>query len=72
MNQRPPVMRVSPRPEVDAMKNLKQAILNWQSGVTAAWNQFWFRAEAPHTLAVIRILAGGACCCIRTRCGLST
>jgi hypothetical protein len=30
----------------------------WLRGVWNAWNQFWFKPERPHTLAVVRILGG--------------
>ena len=31
---------------------------SWASDVARHWNAFWFTPRAPHTLGVIRILAG--------------
>ena len=33
-------------------------VLNWMSEVLQSWDQFWFAARLPHTLAVIRIACG--------------
>jgi len=35
-----------------------QAVRQWSRDVLTAWNHFWFAPAAPHTLALIRILAG--------------
>lgn len=41
---------------------MKGAILggirNWMREVTDAWDRFWFTPSAPHTLCLIRLLAG--------------
>lgn len=34
-------------------------ISQWIRGILSAWNRFWFTPSDPHTLALIRILAGG-------------
>jgi hypothetical protein len=33
-------------------------VRNWLSDIAQTWDQFWFAARAPHTLAVIRIACG--------------
>ena len=35
------------------------AIRNWLVACLHAWDRFWFTPAQPHTLALIRILAGG-------------
>ncbi|MEX2174067.1 MAG: HTTM domain-containing protein [Pirellulaceae bacterium] len=41
------------------MKALIAAVQNWGRHVAQAWDRFWFTPQAPHTLALIRILGGG-------------
>lgn len=40
------------------MNSLRPAGTNWCSEVVTGWNRFWFTPSAPHTLALMRILAG--------------
>ncbi len=40
------------------MNSLRQAGTSWCSEVVTGWNRFWFTPSAPHTLALMRILAG--------------
>ncbi|MBC8352415.1 MAG: HTTM domain-containing protein [Planctomycetes bacterium] len=40
------------------MNSLLQASKEWTSDVVAGWNKFWFTPSEPHTLSLIRILAG--------------
>ena len=35
------------------------SIVGWFREVRDAWDRFWFTPTEPHTLAMIRILAGG-------------
>lgn len=41
------------------MTTLVRAIGNWLAAWLIAWDRFWFTPSQPHTLALIRILAGG-------------
>lgn len=41
------------------MTTLFHPIGNWLAACWQAWNRFWFTPSQPHTLALIRILAGG-------------
>jgi hypothetical protein len=41
------------------MSALIRAARDWTQTVWQAWDQFWFTPAMPHTLALIRILAGG-------------
>ena len=36
----------------------KQALLNYLTSWTNAWNEFWFRPQSPFTLGLMRILVG--------------
>jgi hypothetical protein len=36
-----------------------QSTYDWGRDAVAAWDRFWFKSAHPHTLALIRILAGG-------------
>ena len=38
---------------------LPGALRDWVKEVGAAWDRFWFTPAAPHTLCLIRLLAGG-------------
>ncbi len=40
------------------MNVMWQAIRGWASQLMRGWDYFWFRPAEPHTLAMIRILAG--------------
>jgi hypothetical protein len=40
------------------MNSLIHAAKSWCSEVVAGWNRFWFTPSDPHTLALLRILAG--------------
>ena len=35
-----------------------RATTSWLAEIAAAWNRFWFRPQAPHALAAIRVLGG--------------
>ena len=40
------------------MNAVVKSTQDWSRGVFAAWDRFWFTPAEPHTLALIRILAG--------------
>ncbi|MDA1052756.1 MAG: HTTM domain-containing protein [Planctomycetota bacterium] len=40
------------------MNSLLQAGKSWLSEIVSGWNRFWFTPSDPHTLALLRILAG--------------
>lgn len=40
------------------MNGLTAGVRQWFGDLLAVWNQFWFQPTQPHTLALIRILAG--------------
>ncbi len=40
------------------MNAITSVVQKWMKDVASAWNRFWFTPSEPHTLAVIRILAG--------------
>ncbi len=40
------------------MNLLLKAVADWGRDVARAWDRFWFTPQAPHTLALIRILGG--------------
>ncbi len=40
------------------MNHLMTWATHWLKEIVAGWNQFWFAEQQPHTLALIRILAG--------------
>lgn len=40
------------------MTTIVRAVHGWLTAWLDAWDRFWFRPQAPHTLALIRILAG--------------
>ncbi len=40
------------------MNALLQAVKNWSAEIVSGWNRFWFTPSDPHTLALLRILAG--------------
>ncbi len=40
------------------MNRLTHIISAWAADILAGWNRFWFSETQPHTLAMIRILAG--------------
>lgn len=40
------------------MNRPAHAMATWTTDIVAGWNRFWFSATQPHTLALIRILAG--------------
>lgn len=40
------------------MNSLTTGIGGWFVAVWTSWNQFWFKPEQPHTLALVRILGG--------------
>ena len=40
------------------MNSLLQAGKSWCSEINSGWNRFWFTPSEPHTLAMLRILAG--------------
>lgn len=40
------------------MNALTRPLVDWCHTVGGGWNRFWFTAAPPHTLALIRILAG--------------
>lgn len=41
------------------MNALVAVVLAWFRGMWQAWNEFWFKPQQPHTLALLRILGGG-------------
>jgi len=41
------------------MNSLLQAGKSWASEIVSGWNRFWFTPSDPHTLALLRMLAGG-------------
>lgn len=40
------------------MNSILQAAKSWFMEIVAGWNRFWFTQSDPHTLALLRILAG--------------
>ena len=38
---------------------LAAAVRDWFDEAVTAWDRFWFEPQAPHTMALIRILCGG-------------
>ncbi len=40
------------------VKSALAATLDWCCGALRAWDRFWFTPQAPHTLALVRILGG--------------
>ncbi|MFM7070307.1 MAG: HTTM domain-containing protein [Planctomycetota bacterium] len=43
---------------VEATQRSAAAVKDWFQAVAQGWDQFWFAASAPHSLALIRILGG--------------
>ncbi len=42
----------------EATQRSASAVREWGRGMADGWDQFWFAAAAPHTLALIRIFGG--------------
>ena len=40
------------------MNSLTNLLRDWWSGIRGGWERFWFVPDSPHTLALLRILAG--------------
>ena len=44
--------------ESSPMNSILNPVGKWLKEIWSAWDRFWFTPAAPHTLALLRILAG--------------